>query len=494
MTFRYVFLLAILSLNFSAGFGYDCQSSLNEIKGKLNTVIEEIHKKPLSFKQIEALIDWSDQFRHDYYVFGAWGTEEVPGTARWALSRLLNSGYFHASALGMSTIRKLGWDEVNRWAHAPNIYWHDGRLNAAFYDYLVNVVDSRDSPEMNQQVIDFANSHKVILEDLFQQEISTNEKDLEKFLKKNAFILFYFIGRLEEELGSSEFIRHKWPTKKGTYGGDQKEMGYYRKVMKAQLKEELLRLKNELDQIEGCTVLAREIPFFQTDSATTDISNLNIAAVVDSPQTELVVPSVFVANDTSPGSFIENPPTSFRTIGGNVGLGLRSENSAFCLGATYQQTIGQPIGNAQLQPVFGGTASLSYDRFSNGSFTNTETWGEVEPHLELRAPGNTVQVLGRLATPIGFGSSTNTNAFQDTLSGSEMRYSLRSFGVNLQGGLVIHFKNTQIIIVTTIIGFRRRTKTYDNNAATRFSSNSFGLRLNKSNNLKVGVQFPIGSE
>lgn len=496
-----------------------CKESVEKQIKEIQELMNNLNEKQFSEKNVKEIIAWSDRFKAAYKEFDGWGIAKstTEGTILGGMANLLAGGALGASSLGIGAVLVIGYSEFDRWASNTANIWYKANINSEIYGWLVEYVDSGKKLPVSDLLMDFMNQNSKLLENMLKEKPPTGKAKMKEYLTKHAYPLFYFIGRMEELLGPSKFVRHKWPYVQGAHGGNRMEVGYYRKVMKEQLRRELLKLQMELRKLPDCdkktekkettdaqpqnkvgtTPNSSPAPKSNagsknsnaSSSSSTSSTNKEQASIPSSSENFFAATS---ANDTTSGIPIGIPSDTagdFQPmIGAGIGFGGGTNRDfGVCLGAQYQRPIGNRVGPCGSQAVAGVGLDYEYAGRNDDFNSYSQQWACISPRISLFTPLQSVDLISSLAFPIGLGTSTN----KENGTGEKFKNNFSKYGASLQGGISFDVGKVNIQATTDILSFVRQTTSSADFPDQKSSSNSFSFLLNKYNQAKLSVNFPL---
>lgn len=518
------FLLACFLFTFPIAWGQDCRSSRDQQLKELEALIEDLDKNGFSEEYAKQMVQWSDRFKAEYQAFDAWGLAgtTTEGSMIGAMANLLASGTLGASSLGIGAVLGLGYGEFKRWATNTANLWYKADLNSEIYSWLAEYVDSGKKLPSSELLEDFVGQNRTLLTKLLNEKPPAESDKLQDYLARHAYELFYFLGRMEEMLGSSKFVRHKWPYVQGAYGGNRQEVGYYRRVMKAKLKEELLKLKQEMRELPTCNAQAGASPL-NSDEAPSSAAAPAAKVQDEVPQQATASPNNPSTADSKPqnptpsaesaaptqtvldsGSFSQasvpayyagsdSAPDLSPLLGASVGFGGGTDQDfRACAGIQYQHPLGGRFGSCNSQAMLGASLDYEYAGNSDEFYSYRQHWLTAAPQLALFTPVNCFELISGLRFPVGFGISTN----QDKVSGSGESFGYRytRYGARFFGGLSLNVGRFNLQATTDLLSFTHQISKPKNLPDQSSTSNTFSLLLNKANPFRLSLNIPLGGD
>ncbi|RMG21632.1 MAG: hypothetical protein D6730_17895 [Bacteroidetes bacterium] len=529
--FKRVLLLLSLVFFYSILPAQKCKESVEKQIKELESLIEKLDKNGFTKEYVEQMLQWSDRFKAEHQAFDGWGIAKTTteGTIVGGLANILAAGSLGASSLGIGAVLAISYSEMSRWAANTANLWYKANLNSEIYSWLAEYVDTGKKLPASDLLVDFVGQNKSMLKNLLKETPPSDRNQLRDYLARHAYELFYFLGRMEEMLGPSKFVRHKWPYIQGAHGGNRMEVGYYRKVMKAQIKRELLQLKSELQKLPKCEDTQKEESSTPAKTASSAVSSPSKTTTQQTeatdeqqPPAKTNTPAKTSTSSTTPtqtsslpvlqtdtstavATPFSNPGSvpafaSYDTsgmppfVGGSIGFGgAKDADFGVCAGVQYQHPIGQRFGNCQSQLMVGAEASFEYTGFKNEFNSFNQQWACLAPRVALFtpiSPRREVQLISGLRVPLGLGSSNNKDNYAG--SGEEFGSSHSKLGAELFTGVAFDIGKFNLQATTDLFSFSRQSNKPNDFPDQATTSNSFSYLFNKHNQLKLSLNMPLG--
>ncbi|MCW5717141.1 MAG: hypothetical protein KIS68_04835 [Bauldia sp.] len=229
-----------------------CSASLESQRQILAALAADLQNDGMSQRSLEDLLAFRNSFQitirqtglTDVIAPGAVGI----GTSVLASIALGGPPGWAAAALGavLGVAYTTATDVINNVGN-----WEQIDANTAFFQFVLDYAEYGRVNVVDDSVATFASRYSSLLTRLTGSPPPSDPALLSRYLQANASALLLYFGSFEEQLGAAAFPRFRFPETAGRYGPSRLSVGYYSRVLGAELAEELRRLDAEIAALEA---------------------------------------------------------------------------------------------------------------------------------------------------------------------------------------------------------------------------------------------------
>lgn len=253
----------------------------------LKAIGDSLKSSDLTDAQVKAFVEWADTFKLQYQnrTPAEFGEGEASALVlgllanfaadeAWGIGSRSAVGGVAAGSIPVGVVMAAMYAAGKKAVLLSGGEWPNIDQNTAFMQWLLDYLENGDTgidrvgtaQDKMDRVLGFVRQHKALVEQIVGRTPQTeaggfftgpnsaannSKRVLANWLaeKETAIKLLYFLGRYEETMGADRFPRWKIDAP-GKYGPGRYSVGYYRKVIKASLVQEIDRLQTRLTDLK----------------------------------------------------------------------------------------------------------------------------------------------------------------------------------------------------------------------------------------------------